>query len=74
MKLSLVFPIYNEEATIIKLVDRLCDLIDSSDSTLSWEIIFVDDGSQDESNNIIRNEKTRLSRSNCDVVKSYSYN
>jgi len=68
MKLSLVFPIFNEESIIIELVDRLCTLISTSDVNLLWEIIFVDDGSEDESNNIIRNEKARLSSLNCDVV------
>jgi dolichol-phosphate mannosyltransferase len=43
--LSLVIPIYNEEATIPELDRRLKDFLREMDET--WEVVFVDDGSQD---------------------------
>ena len=43
--LSLIIPIYNEEATIAELDRRLKDFLREMDET--WEVVFVDDGSQD---------------------------
>ena len=44
---SIVVPLYNEEEVIPTLLDRLTPLLDQLDGP--WEVIFVDDGSQDES-------------------------
>ncbi|MDH3202268.1 MAG: glycosyltransferase family 2 protein [Myxococcales bacterium] len=43
--LSLIIPIYNEEAIIAELNRRLKDFLREMDET--WEVVFVDDGSQD---------------------------
>jgi dolichol-phosphate mannosyltransferase len=44
---SLVVPVYNEEAVIGELVERLRKLMDQLDGTC--EVVFVDDGSRDTS-------------------------
>ena len=43
--LSIVIPVYNEEESLPKLYDALREVLDGMDE--SWEIILVDDGSQD---------------------------
>jgi dolichol-phosphate mannosyltransferase len=43
--LSLIIPVYNEEATIAELDRRLKGFLSEMDET--WEVVFVDDGSQD---------------------------
>lgn len=49
MKLiSIVIPVYNEEKNIQPLVDRLVGVIEKI-STYHWEIVFVNDGSADNS-------------------------
>jgi glycosyltransferase involved in cell wall biosynthesis len=47
MKLSLVIPVYNEEKNLPPLFDAIHRALDPLQQ--SWEIIFVDDGSQDDS-------------------------
>jgi len=43
--LSLIIPVYDEEATIAELDRRLKGFLREMDET--WEVVFVDDGSQD---------------------------
>lgn len=50
--LSVVAPVYNEEAGIEKFYARLKSVLDST--KLSHEILFVDDGSQDDSARILK--------------------
>lgn len=52
MKISIVIPIYNEEENINLLYQKIKDVMDSKN--YNYEIIFVDDGSQDNSLNILR--------------------
>ncbi|GGF04552.1 glycosyltransferase family 2 protein [Hymenobacter cavernae] len=47
MDLSVVIPIYNEEANIHALYDRLCRVLDAM--RISYELVFVNDGSRDQS-------------------------
>ncbi len=48
--LSLVIPIYNEEAVIPELDRRLREVLSQLESAVeSWEVIFIDDGSKDRS-------------------------
>jgi glycosyltransferase involved in cell wall biosynthesis len=43
--LSIVVPVYNNASTLEELIDRLCLVL--GELPLSWEAIFVDDGSRD---------------------------
>ncbi|MEM6557890.1 MAG: glycosyltransferase family 2 protein [Pseudomonadota bacterium] len=47
MKLSVILPIYNEDATLAPLFARLVPVLEQVVS--DWEIIAIDDGSQDDS-------------------------
>ena len=49
--LSIVIPIFNEEANITNLWDRLKAVLDEqfNDPGKPWEVIFTDDGSRDNS-------------------------
>ena len=47
MYLSLVIPVYNEEESLPLLFDAIHDALD--DCGKSWEVVLVDDGSQDKS-------------------------
>ena len=42
---SVVVPIYNEEGNIVKLVEELSEVFTAP--KISWEIVFIDDGSKD---------------------------
>lgn len=50
--LSIVIPVYNEEKNILLLYDRVCESLSNTNKT--WELLFVNDGSWDESLNIIK--------------------
>lgn len=53
--LSLVIPIYNEELVIPELDRRLSVVLSSlSDLVESWEVLFINDGSKDDSLNQLR--------------------
>jgi glycosyltransferase involved in cell wall biosynthesis len=51
MKLSIIIPVYNEENTIIKILDKIRNV----KLKVQKEIIIVDDGSTDKSNELITN-------------------
>ncbi|MBI4689212.1 MAG: glycosyltransferase family 2 protein [Nitrospirae bacterium] len=57
--LSIIIPIYNEEENIAELSGRLADVLEKLGT---FEIIFVDDGSKDESWKIIRDIHEKDSR------------
>jgi dolichol-phosphate mannosyltransferase len=52
LDLSLIVPIYNEEANILPLVQRVRGVLDPLG--VSYEFVFVDDGSTDASAHILR--------------------
>lgn len=54
--LSIVIPIFNEEATIGELESRLSALLTRLSATrnLDWEVVFVNDGSRDRSLELLR--------------------
>ncbi|NLK64113.1 MAG: glycosyltransferase family 2 protein [Tissierellia bacterium] len=62
-KVSLLIPAYNEEETIPLLYNELNKVIDKI-SGYEFEIIFVNDGSSDNTLNILRNLQQRDSRVN----------
>lgn len=53
-QVSIVIPVYNEEAGLQALFDRLYPALDQLDA--SYEIIFVDDGSRDRSASLLREQ------------------
>ena len=57
MKLSVVIPVYNEEEGLAALFARLYPALDALG--LSYEVIFVNDGSRDRSAAILREQFTR---------------
>jgi dolichol-phosphate mannosyltransferase len=50
--LSIVIPVYNEEMNIGKLNTRVENVMNSMD--LSWEVIYINDGSHDRSLEILK--------------------
>lgn len=52
-KVSILVPCYNEEQTLPMLYPELKSLMDSSQS-YEWEVLFVNDGSKDNTINIIK--------------------
>jgi glycosyltransferase involved in cell wall biosynthesis len=52
MNLSLVIPVYNEEQNLVLLFEAICRAMAPVRKT--WEVIFVDDGSTDQSLAILR--------------------
>ncbi len=57
MKLSVVIPVYNEEAGLAALFERLYPALDALH--LTYEVIFVNDGSRDRSAAILREQFER---------------
>lgn len=55
MKLSIIIPVYNEEKTIIEVIDRV---LDADIPDVEKEIIVVDDGSTDSTREKLKNLKT----------------
>ncbi len=56
MKLSIIIPIYNEQDNIDRLINRLKGVV--SKLGIDCEYIFINDGSKDDSINIIKNLAT----------------
>ena len=50
MKISVVVPVYNEESNIVKLVDKISNILNG----YNFELIFIDDGSQDSTLEILK--------------------
>ncbi|MCM1517351.1 MAG: glycosyltransferase family 2 protein [Pseudoflavonifractor sp.] len=53
-KVTIMIPCYNEQDSLPILYDELCRLMDSSDEYI-WEVLFINDGSRDNTLEIIRN-------------------
>lgn len=58
MKLAVVIPIYNEQENLPELFRRLTDVCDRLDG-VNWRVIYVDDGSRDDSVRIILEQNKR---------------
>ena len=56
-KVSVVIPVYNEEASLPALFDRLYPALDAL--SIGYEVIFVDDGSRDRSAAILKDQYLR---------------
>ena len=59
---SLVLPIYNEEDVLYLLCQKIITIIDNKLGDYRWEIIFVDDGSKDNTLNILKELRSKDSR------------
>src|SRR3981081_123535 len=57
MNLSIVIPVYNEEAGLATLFERLYPALDALN--LAYEVIFVNDGSRDRSAALLREQWQR---------------
>lgn len=53
--LSVVIPVYNEEGNLRYLTDELIEVLESLDKP--WELIYIDDGSEDGSRQVLRELK-----------------
>ena len=58
MDLSIVIPLYNEDESIDELHSKIVSSL--SNSSMNYEIIFIDDGSSDNSWNIIKDVTKRV--------------
>lgn len=58
MLLSIVIPVLNEAQTVPLLLDRLRDILHEK----IWEVIFIDDGSEDATPNLLAREALRDQR------------
>jgi len=67
-KLSIVIPVYNEEESIVKAINRITETM--VDSGIVYEIIVVDDGSKDKSAELLRG-KNNLTVIRHSVNKGY---
>ena len=54
MKLSIIIPLYNEEKTIIQILEKIKN---NSPKIFEYEIIVIDDGSTDQSKKLLENNK-----------------
>ncbi len=70
-KLSVIVPAYNEEEVIELFYNKLKEVIDKITEKYEYEIIFVDDGSKDETLNKLK--KLRQSDKNIKII-SFSRN
>ena len=66
LQLSIVIPILDEEENLVPLVEEIKSVL----TNISYEIIFIDDGSTDESLNILIGLKN--SEENVRVIKHLS--
>lgn len=57
MDLSLVIPVYNEEKNLPLLMESICQVLNPLGR--EWEVILVDDGSRDNSMNLLREYAAR---------------
>jgi glycosyltransferase involved in cell wall biosynthesis len=73
--LSVIFPCYNESILIENSLSKLVSFLDTMQ--ISYEIIFIDDFSRDDSVNIIKNlqskdQKVKLLRNPCNMGKGFA--
>ena len=54
MILSIIIPAYNEEKTIIQILEKIKN---SSSNLFKYEVIVIDDGSTDQSRKLLENNK-----------------
>ena len=52
MILSIIVPVYNEEKTIIEILEKIKQ---NSPNLTKYEVIVIDDGSTDQTNKLLKN-------------------
>jgi len=57
-KVSIVIPVYNEEQNIPPVFDAIKNVLDG-DTSIEWDVLFVDDGSRDRSLDSIKGLSSR---------------
>ncbi len=57
MKISIVVPVYNEAENIVPLITELVTAMDQAEA---YEIIYVDDGSQDDTAAVLKHTQQRV--------------
>ena len=68
---SIIVPIWDEEENLREMYKRICDVFDSFEQKHGYEIIFIDDGSQDGSLELLK----ELSRADANIrIISFSRN
>lgn len=65
-KVSILIPAYNEEASLPLLYPELCKVMNDSDlkDKYSWEVLFINDGSRDNTLSILRDLRRKDERVN----------
>ncbi len=58
MKLSVIMPVYNEEYTVLNITGAVINSLEKLSSISDWEIIIVDDGSKDNTREILSKQFT----------------
>jgi glycosyltransferase involved in cell wall biosynthesis len=66
MNVSIIIPLYNEDESLLELYDKITNIL--KNENLSYEIIFIDDGSKDDSLNILKDLHSKDKN-----VKIYSF-
>ena len=72
MKFSVIIPAFNEEKTILKLLERLNE---TKVENIEYEFIVINDGSTDDTKNLLENNKNLFStliNNNKNLGKGYS--
>ena len=54
MILSIIVPVYNEEKTIIEILEKIKN---NSSNLFKYEVIVIEDGSTDQSRKLLENNK-----------------
>jgi len=54
MILSIIIPVYNEEKTIIKILEKIKQ---NASNLIKYEVIVIDDGSTDQTNKLLKDNK-----------------
>ena len=58
MKFSVIIPVFNEEKTILKILERLNQ---TKIENIEYEFIVINDGSTDDTKNLLENNKNLFS-------------